>query len=97
VHYKFSPIIHFSYAKLWTFINSYGTNILSYRTVALSVSQANTSVSAWFGQYYLCSSCSVYLFLQEFFLTVYHTMPTCSCSIDVFLPPIWPWMSPVLP
>jgi len=77
--------------------NSCRTNILSYRTAALSVSQTNTSVSAWSGQHYLCSCVSVYLFLQEFFLTVYHTMPTCSGSRDVFLPPIWPCISPVLP
>jgi hypothetical protein len=55
----------------------------SYRTVALSVSQANnTSYSCGHGRI-IISVHTVVLLLQDFlFQTAYHTTPTCSRSCD---------------
>jgi len=47
VHYKLPPLNLSFVCWTWTLICSWWTNFLCYYTVALSVSQTNTSLSAW--------------------------------------------------
>lgn len=97
VHYKFLPIIHFSYAKFnlsqtaaeQTFWAIAQWQCLSAKPTLQSLPGLGNIICVLM-VVFICSC-------KNSFLTVYHTMPICSCSRDVFLPLIWPHMPPVLP